>query len=280
MTLRRLLLALAFASVFFIGLIAFAPASLMGYALERAPAARCRWCKPGVASGTARALALLRQNSRYQSLGSYRWQLQMFSASLQVQAGEAAPMTVRYVPFAGRINVDNLHISLPASIIGSIAPPLGPYQLQGSLEASSDHLTLDASGHAWPDHGGLAECRFRAFRNTSAGRLSHLAAKQRQALDAQLSTLSGKLKLSGKGSFDNVSGMRFNGTAQAAPGIAATELNELLHHIGPEVSPGVFALALMPQPVRCTLIQNPPLTARIVPEMECSISPGMIYLRI
>ena len=70
-----------------------------------------------------------------------------------------------------------------------------------------------------------------------------------RALDAQLSTLSGKLKLDGKGSFDNASGMRFNGTAQAAPGIAATELNELLHHIGPEVSPGVFALALMPQPV-------------------------------
>jgi general secretion pathway protein N len=68
------------------------------------------------------------------------------------------------------------------------------------------------------------------------------------ALDAQLSTLSGKLQLTGNGTYDNTSGMRFTGTAQAAPGTAATELNELLHHIGPEISPGVFTLALMPQP--------------------------------
>jgi general secretion pathway protein N len=41
--------------------------------------------------------------------------------------------------------------------------------------------------------------------------------------------------------------MSINGTAQAAPGDAAVELNELLHHIGPEIRPGVFKLALMPQ---------------------------------
>jgi general secretion pathway protein N len=68
------------------------------------------------------------------------------------------------------------------------------------------------------------------------------------SMEAQLSTLSGKLQLAGKGSFDNAAGMRFNGTAQAAPGTAEAELNELLHHIGPEISPGVFTLALMPQP--------------------------------
>ncbi|MDP1635255.1 MAG: hypothetical protein Q8L69_11320, partial [Gallionellaceae bacterium] len=66
-------------------------------------------------------------------------------------------------------------------------------------------------------------------------------------VDAQLSTLSGKLQLTGTGSFDPGSGMQLNGTAQAGPGEDAAELNELLHHIGPELSPGVFKLALMPQ---------------------------------
>ena len=68
-------------------------------------------------------------------------------------------------------------------------------------------------------------------------------------MDAKLSTLSGKLLLSATGSFDQVNGMLVNGTAQAAPGAAAAELNELLHHLGPEISPGVFKLAVMPQPV-------------------------------
>ena len=117
-TLRRVLLALVFGSVFIIGLIAFAPASLMGYALERASGGTLSLVQTQGSVWHGSGVALLRQNSRYQTLGSYRWQLQVFSASVQVQAGEAAPMTVRYVPFAGRINVDNLHISLPASIIG------------------------------------------------------------------------------------------------------------------------------------------------------------------
>ena len=46
-----------------------------------------------------------------------------------------------------------------------------------------------------------------------------------------------------------MNGMQVNGTAQAAPGpgAGAEELSEMLHHIGPEVRPGVFALSLMPQ---------------------------------
>lgn len=249
MTLRRVLLALAFGSVFIIGLIVFAPASLMGYALERVSGGTLSLVQTRGSVWHGSGVELLRQNSRYQSLGSYRWQLQVFSASLQVQAGEAAPMTVRYVPFAGRVNIDNLHVSLPASIIGSFAPPLGPYQLQGSLETSSDHLALDASGV----HGQVTVDWLNAASALSEirplGDYRILLQGNGKALDAQLSTLSGKLKLDGTGSFDNASGMRFNGTAQAAPGIAVTELNELLHHVGPEVSPGVFALALMPQPV-------------------------------
>jgi general secretion pathway protein N len=248
-TLRRALLALAFVSVFIIGLIAFAPASLMGYTLERVSGGTLSLVQTRGSLWHGSGVGLLRQNSGYQSLGSYRWQLQVFSASLQVQAGEAAPMTVRYVPFAGRVDVDNLHISLPASIIGSIAPPLGPYQLQGSLETSSDHLALDASGA----HGQITVDWLDAASALSEirplGDYRILLQSNGRALDAQLSTVSGKLKLEGKGSFDSASGMRFNGTAQAAPGIAAMEMNELLHHVGPEVSPGVFILALMPQPV-------------------------------
>jgi len=245
--LRRLLLVLAFAGVFFIGLCAFAPASLMGYVLERASGGALSMVQTRGSLWHGSGVALLRQDSRFQTLGSYRWQVQILGTSLQVQSGDSAPATVRYVPFAGRITVDNLHMSLPVSAVDLAAPQLGPYQLQGSLEAGSDHLTLDAAGM----HGQITVDWLHAASALTEirplGDYRIVLKSNGSALDAQLSTLSGKLQLSGTGSFDNVSGMRFNGTAQAAPGIAAMELNELLHHIGPEISPGVFALSLMPQ---------------------------------
>lgn len=245
---RRVLLAFLFGSVFFIGLCAFAPASLMGYALERISGGMLSLAQTTGSVWQGSGVALLRQHTRYQTLGSYRWNLKILSAALQVQTGESAPMTVHYTPFTGRIGIDNLHLTLPAATLELAAPQLGPYQLQGALEASSDHLTLDAAGmngqitvdwtHA---ASGLSEIR-------PLGDYRILLQGNGAALDAQLSTLAGKLQLTAKGGFDKVSGMRIDGTAQAAPGTAAAELNELLHHLGPEISPGVFALALMPQP--------------------------------
>lgn len=248
MTLRRALLALAFGSVFLVGLCVFAPASLMGYALERVSGGMLSLAQTTGSVWQGSGVALLRQKSKYQTLGSYRWHLQVFSAALQVQAGEAAPMTVRYAPFSGRISVDNLHLDLPASALELAAPQLGPYQLQGTLATGSEHLTIGNSGV----EGKLTVDWLRAASGLSEirplGDYRILLQGNGTSLDAQLSTLSGKLILAGTGSFDQKSGMRINGTAQAAPGAAAVELNELLHHIGPEIRPGVFTLALMPQP--------------------------------
>lgn len=247
MTLRRALLALIFVSVFIAALCAFAPASLMGYALERFSGGRLSLARTTGSLWQGSGIALLREKDHYQTLGSYRWQLKLASAALQVQAGESAPMTVRYVPFSGRIGIDNLQLTLPASILEIAAPQLGPYQLQGTLAAHGDHLTLDAAGmngQVTLDWTGAAS-RLSEIRPLGDYRI--VLQGSGTGLDAQLSTLSGKLQLSGTSSFDKTNGMRINGTAQAAPG-AAAELNELLHHIGPEVSPGVFTLGLMPQP--------------------------------
>lgn len=247
MTLRRVLLALAFAGVFIAGLLAFAPASLMGYAFERVSGGTLSLVQTQGSIWRGSGVALLRQNSRYQTLGSYRWQLHVLSASVQIQAGDTTLMNARYVPFAERIDIDNLHFSLPVSAVDIVAPQLAPYQLHGSLIASSDHLTLDAAGV----HGQVTVDWLHAASALSEirplGDYRILLQSNGRSLDAQLSTLSGKLTLDGKGSFDNVAGMRFNGTAQAAPGVAQAEVTELLHHIGPEVRPGVFALDLMPQ---------------------------------
>jgi general secretion pathway protein N len=248
-TLRgRVLLALAFGVVFLAGLLVFAPASLMGYALDRASGGMLSLAQTQGSLWHGSGVALLKNRSRYQTLGSYRWQLNLLDASLQLRTNDAAPMTVRHIPFSGRVDIEGLHISLPASALELVAPQLGPYQLQGVLDAHSEHLALDATGLS----GQVDVNWMRAASGLSAirplGDYRIVLQGNGPAVDAQLSTLAGKLQLNGTGRFDRAGGMRINGTAQAAPGAAAEELNELLHHIGPQISPGVYALALMPQP--------------------------------
>jgi general secretion pathway protein N len=246
-TLRRALLALMFGGVFFIGLFVFAPASLMGYALERASGQMLSLAHSTGSLWQGSGVVLLRQHERFQSLGSYRWHLRLADASLQVQAEEHPPMSLRYLPFSRKVAIDDIQLDLPASILDVAVPQLGPYQLQGMLYVHGEHLTLDTAGmdgqltvewmHA---ASALSEVRpLGDYRIVLQGKGS--------TVDGQLATLSGKLQLSANGTYNNVNGLRLNGTAQASPGAGALELNELLHHIGPEVSPGVFAFALMPQ---------------------------------
>lgn len=244
---RRVSLALLFGCVFLAGMLFFAPASLMGYALARASGGTLSLAQTTGSLWHGAGVALLKNKSRQQTLGNYHWKLNLLDASMQVQTNDSAPMIVRYIPFSNRVNIDKLRVTLPASTLELIAPQLGPYQLQGMFEAHSEHLELDASGLNglvtvdWARAAsGLSEIRplgdYRIVLNGNGN-----------AVGAQLSTLSGKLLLNGTGSFDPQNGMQLTGTAQAAPGAAAAELNELLHHIGPEISPGVFTLALMPQ---------------------------------
>ncbi len=246
MTSRRVLLTLVFGSVFFVGFLAFAPASLMSYALQRLSGGALSLAQTNGSLWRGTGVALLRQKTGYLALGIYHWQLQMPSASLRVLASESTPMTVRYQPVSGGVSIDDLHLTLPASILTIAAPQLGPYQLEGSLVANGDHLTLNADGMK----GQIAVDWTRASSALSQirplGDYRILLQGNGRNVDAKLSTLSGKLQLTATGSFDKAGQMQITGTAQAAPG-SAEELSELLHHLGPEVSPGVFTLALMPQ---------------------------------
>ncbi|MDP1634439.1 MAG: type II secretion system protein N, partial [Gallionellaceae bacterium] len=146
MTLRRLLLAALFCAVFLTGLLVFAPASLMGYALARASGGTLSLAQTTGSLWQGSGVALLKNKSRQQTLGRYRWKLNLLNASMQVQTNDSAPMTVRYIPFSNRVNIDKLQITLPASSLELIAPQLGPYQLQGMFDVRSEHLVLDAGG--------------------------------------------------------------------------------------------------------------------------------------
>jgi general secretion pathway protein N len=63
----------------------------------------------------------------------------------------------------------------------------------------------------------------------------------RDKISATLSTQGGALLLGGQGDWSRPQGFHFYGTARATN---QTELNELLHHLGPESSPGVYQISI------------------------------------
>lgn len=239
-------LALLFASVFIISLLALAPSSLMGYVLEKVSGGQLLLARTQGSLWQGSGILLLKNAAGIRSLGAYRWHVQPWKAAVQLQAGAYEPMTLRIRPFLARLDVDRLRLDLPAALLEVAAPQLHPYRLQGALQVHADHLELDTRGML----GQVTVDWLHAASGLSPiaplGDYRIILQGDGQKLEASLSTQGGKLQLQARGHLDPVQGVQINGTAQAAAG-AEEELNELLHYIGPETGPGIYTLALMPQ---------------------------------
>lgn len=228
------------------GLLALAPATLMGYMLERASNGQLVLARTQGSLWQGSGILLMQNAGGIRSLGAYHWDMQPWLAAMQVQAGSYAPMTLQYRPLLARLDIDDLRLDLPAALLEVAAPQLHPYRLQGALQVNADHLELDARGL----NGQLSADWLHAASGLSPiaplGDYRIILKGNGQQLEASLETLAGKLKLQARGYLDPSNGVQISGTAQAAPG-AEDELNELLHYIGPESQPGIYTLALMPQ---------------------------------
>lgn len=243
---RRVALALLFGSVFLITLLALAPSTLMGFALERASGGQLMLARTQGSLWQGSGILLFKNTSGIRSLGAYRWHFQPWKATLRLQAGEYEPMTLQLRPLLARLDVDHLRLDLPAALLEVAAPQLHPYRLQGALQAQADHLELDAQGML----GQISVDWLHAASGLSPiaplGDYRIILNGDGRNLEASLGTQGGKLQLQARGYLDPVQGVQISGTAQAAAG-AEDELNELLHYIGPETQPGIYTLALMPQ---------------------------------
>ncbi len=141
------------------------------------------------------------------------------------------------------ITLNNLQLSLPAEIIGELSPFLKPAQFRGNLLVQSPQLSvannqLQGSASARWDQAGSALSAVYPLGNY---RIEIQAGQN--ALSAVLTTHSGTLLLGGQGSWSPAQKFHFNGTASATPESQAM-LSELLHHLGPEASPGVYQISL------------------------------------
>lgn len=141
------------------------------------------------------------------------------------------------------VDVEHLHVLLPASLLSETAPILKPAEFHGVLEIYSKHLVLTqngAEGEAVVDwlHAGSALSSIAPlgdYRLAMDGRGG--------VISINLSTVRGALVLEGQGSWIGARGLEFQGKAHASAG-NEERLGELLHHLGPERSPGVVTFNL------------------------------------
>lgn len=141
------------------------------------------------------------------------------------------------------IVLTNILLPLPAEMIGELSPFLKPAQFSGNLVIESPRLTYTYShlqGNAtarWNQAGSAMS----SVNPLGDYQIDIVAAQE--GLQTTLSTQAGALLLNGQGSWSPAQGFHFTGTAQATADTKAT-LAELLHHLGPEVSPEIYQITL------------------------------------
>ncbi len=146
----------------------------------------------------------------------------------------------------GGYSLRSVKLDAPAQLIADIYPPAALLNPDGKLQLSSEDFKFSKnnfSGKAQLDWRGAAVSmspvkplgEYRALINATG-----------VVADVQLTTVSGVLKLNGKGNWTAKDGLRFSGTAQADAAQAAN-IDPLLQLMGKPAVNGVYALELPPK---------------------------------
>lgn len=240
-----------FAVAYFICvLLVTAPASLLAPFIQRISneklmLANCQgtiWqgsATPLLLTGKEASLVLhtLHWSIRPQALLKGQLDAQMSWDNLQPGAG------MRLTADRHAITLNNLQLPLPAEVIGELSPFLKPAQFSGNLLIESQQLSFtnkQLQGNATA-HWNQAGSALSAINPLGDYQIDIVATQN--GLSAVLTTNNGTLLLDGQGNWSPAQKFHFNGTARAAPESQAM-LTELLHHLGPELSPGVYRIFL------------------------------------
>jgi general secretion pathway protein N len=252
-SLRHWLAIISFAVVFVIGLLVMAPAALMSGGLDKFSEGRLTLAHARGTLWNGSGALLYKNNTQFITLGDYTWQLRTSELltgriAFDVRQGEdTTPMRVRYSPLHQFAELSQWHMTLPAQVLSMLAPQLRPYQLIGEIKMSTDSMSFTPEGIL-----GLARLDWMQAGSgmTDIYPLGDYCIKietSGQGVSVQLSTLAGKLQLTGSGQIVPGQRLQFNGTAQALQGDQHEALTEMLHHMGPETSPGIVSFGLASQ---------------------------------
>jgi general secretion pathway protein N len=146
----------------------------------------------------------------------------------------------------GGYSIRSAKLEAPAQLITDIYPPAALLNPDGKLQLTTDAFNLSKNnftGKAQLDWRGAAVSMspvkplgdYRATIDAKAN-----------VADVQLTTMTGALKLNGKGNWTLKDGLRFSGTAQADAAQAAN-IDPLLQLMGKSAVNGVYPLEISPK---------------------------------
>lgn len=230
--------------VYFVLLLAWAPASLLAWALPRV-SEQVAWLDQvdgTVWRGSAAALRLQPATGAGQSLGHLSWRVLPLDL-LRGRLGYRLSLGGAGIEAAGNVQVGPRRVALRAlrgetlaDQLGRLSPDLAMWQPQGRLLFESEFLAFEKSAISgrgtlrWVDAmSGHARDRLGTYRAEIDGSDTGLAIK--------LSTESGALQLQGTGVWAPQRGLQFTGTARPAAGSAAASAN-VLGLLGPPQADG------------------------------------------
>lgn len=227
------------ALVYLVLLLAWAPASLLAWALPRLTHEAVWLDRPdgSVWSGRAAGLAVRLGTGPAVQLGSVNWQLRpqdVLSGHLGYQvtvAGTDVRATGRLLTGLEGMELRATRAELPAGWLGQVSPDLDLWQPGGKLVLETASLVFGRDGTA-----GRATLRWLGATSARVrGPLGSYRAELEgggRGVGIKLSTESGALQLQGSGLWSPGKGMTFFGQARPAPG-SQTELEGLLSLFGP-----------------------------------------------
>lgn len=162
--------------------------------------------------------------------------------SLLVSEGNSAPPTEINIGIS-RVELRHAHLEVPAAALGYLHPMLQALHPGGSLQLTSEHLTLSGKslqGEAMAKW--LSASSAIGTINPFGNYQIDINGKGNQ-ITIDLSTLAGPLLLNGQGTWSPGGGLDLEIRASADAG-SRDALADLLNHLGPEISPGTRLLRI------------------------------------
>jgi general secretion pathway protein N len=239
-----------FLIVFFVVIVVLAPASLVTGFLERATAGRLSMAQAEGSLWRGTGVLLLAHDNKFLPLGHYAWRINpaanLSQIAVSVDTGADKPSQLLISPWRNEVEVSQAQVLLPAQLLSVFAPQLLPYRLSGELDLTIDRFQITPNSNRGTVTVDWKQATSGLTDIAPLGDYRILLQGAGADMKVSLTTLTGKLKLAGNGQMQIGRALAFNGTAQAAPD-QKEALSDLLHHIGPELSPGIFSFALAAQ---------------------------------
>lgn len=248
MTRSRWVSLFLFLIAFFAVIVALAPASLVAGFLDRVSAGRLTMAQTEGTLWRGAGVLLLRHDNKFLPLDHYAWRISpaanLSQIAVAVDTGSGKPSQLLISPWRNEVEVSQGNASLPAQLLSVFAPQLLPYRLSGELVLSTEHFQITPNSNSGTITVDWKQATSGLTDIAPLGDYRILL--QGADMKVSLVTVAGKLQLAGNGQIQVGRALTFNGTAQAAPD-QKEALSDLLHHIGPELTPGIFSFSLAAQ---------------------------------